>query len=732
MDGVAGMRHETNPQLHLAADQLGFRLPADVSAKVVLGTRRVLCACLVPVIGWVLTGEARAQAQKPSAEQLLKAYAPTQKGVEYDTPTTPEELAKCTVTLDKGSWVVTNAANQVLRRFTDSNGDGAPDMYRYYHLGLEVYRDIDTNGDPKTKKNTRPDEFRWMNWGGTRWGIDENEDGKIDSWKVLSAQEAARVAVEALINGDLYALNSVMINERDIQTLRLPASISKQLLESVSDLQKKASAALADTKVLNSRSQWVRFDPPTPGLILAEDIGAASDVTVYENAMGYIQNGEKLELISVGEMVQVGNVWKLVSVPTPLDTSGKMVMQVGGILMQPPVSNPNIDPTPTMSEEMQKLLADLQKLDENSPKPDATPQDFANYNVARANLSEKLISAAANDTERQQWIQQFTDSLSTATQSGLYPEGLPRLQRLEEAAKSNKTLLGYVFYRRLMAEYAVRLKADEKAKTEEESKKAREETQKWWFEQLEAFARQWPESEDAPDAVVQLAISYELMGRIDDAKAWYAQLAKNYPKTEGGVKAQGALKRLTLTGNKLQLAGKTLQGQNLSSAQYQGKVTLVVFWASYARPFTDDLPAIKAAYAKHQKSGFEILGVNMDPDVSQLAAYLKQHTINWQNLRETPTAEGQPPGDFGFGIVSVPTMFIVNKDGVVEGGITAANLDFAVDALLQGKKLDAQAPADGPPETPKANDTLKREEDAKGKAGTRPPGTTAERPRTKG
>lgn len=726
------MRHETNPRLHRAADQLGFRLPAGVAAKVVVGTRQTFWLCLAFVTGFVLSGEARAQAQKPSAEQLLKAYAPTQKGVDYDTPTTAEELAKCTVTLDKGSWVVTSPANQVLRRFTDSNGDGAPDMYRYYHLGLEVYRDIDTNGDPKTKKNTRPDQFRWMNWGGTRWGIDENEDGKIDSWKVLSAQEAARVAVEALINGDLYALNSVMVNERDIQTLRLPASVSKQLLESVSDLQKKATAALGDSKVLNSKSQWVRFDPPVPGLILAEDIGAASDVIVYENAMAYIQNGEKLELISVGEMVQVGDVWKLVSVPTPLDTSGKMVMQVGGILMQPPVTNPTLDPTPTMSEEMQKLLADLQKLDENSPKPDSTPQDFANYNVARANLSEKLISAAANDTERQQWIQQFTDSLSTATQSGLYPEGLPRLQRLEEAAKSNKSLLGYIFYRRLMAEYAVRLKEDEKAKNEEENKKAREETQKWWFEQLEAFARQWPESEDAPDAVVQLAISYELMGRIDDAKAWYAQLAKNYPKTEGGVKATGALKRLTLTGNKLQLAGKTLQGQNLSSAQYQGKVTLIVFWASYAKPFTDDLPAIKAAYAKYQKSGFEILGVNMDPDLTSLAAYIKQHTINWQNLRETPTAEGQPPGDFGFGIVSVPTMFIMNKDGVVEGGITAANLDFAVDALLQGKKIDAPAPAEGTAEEPAATKGPAAREDAKGKSGTRPPGTTAERPRTKG
>ncbi len=632
---------------------------------------------------------AEGQAQKPTAEALLKGYVPLQKDVEFDTPKA-DEFAKCQVTLEKGSYVVTGPANEVLRRFTDSNGDGAPDMFRYYHLGLEVYRDIDTNGDYKSKKNTRPDQHRWMNWGGTRWGIDQNEDGKIDSWKILSAQEAAGVAVKAIIEGDVQTLSTVMLNESDIQTLNVPAGVAKQLKESVGDLSKKVQAALANTKVLNKKTIWMRFDPPIPGLVLGESIGSNADLTVYENAMAYVQNGEKLDLISIGEMVQVAAVWKLVTVPTPMDASGETTMTVGGILMQPTSTGSSAggDNTGEMSAEMQKMLADLQKIDEASPKPDALPRTFADYNVARANVSEKLIAVARNDEERQQWIQQFTDSLSTATQSGLYPEGLPRLLALQDAAKSNQALLGYVYYRRLMAEYAVRLKNDDKAKDEAEGRKAREATQKWWFEQLEAFAKQWPNSEDAPDAVVQLAISYELMGRIDDAKAWYEQLAKDYPRTEGGVKAQGALRRLTLTGNKLTLAGKTLQGQNLSSAQYQGKVVLVVFWASYAQPFTDDLAAIKAVYAKHQKSGFEILGINLDPELTAVGPYLKQQGITWQNLREAPKDEGHQPGDYGYGIVSVPTMFIVNKDGTVEGGITTANLDIAVDALIQGKKLE--------------------------------------------
>ena len=668
------------------------------------GFRSAIMILAATTCGFGFALSAEAQAQKLTAEQLLKAYKPAQKDVEFDTPDAAE-MSKCTLTLEKTGYVITNPAGQVLRRFTDSNGDTAPDMFRYYHMGLEVYREVDTNGDAKTKKNVRPDQYRWMNWGGMRWGLDEDEDGRIDSWKILSAQEAARIALEAMTSGDLARLNTVLLNESDIRSLRLPAEMTKKLQDAVSDVPKKVQTSLTNLKVLNKNSVWVRFDAPLPGMVPGEELGAARDIIVYENAMATVQNGEKYELISIGEMIQIGEVWKLAQIPTPVDTTGKSVVSVGGVMMQPSLGE-NIDRTGggsagEMSAEMQKLLLDLQKIDEASPKPDAPAQAFADYNVARANLSEKLVALAKDDESNQQWIQQFADSLSTATQSGLYPEGLPRLIALQEAVKSNETLLGYVLYRRLMAEYAVRLKDDDKAKTEADGRKSRELTQKWWFEQLEGFARKWPKSEDAPDAVVQLAISYELMGRLDDARAWYEQLAKAYSKTEGGVKAQGALRRLTLTGNKLQLAGKTLYQKDLSSVQYDGKVLLVVFWASYAQPFTTDLPAIQAAYTKFNKDGFEILGVNMDSDLSTLPAYLKQHGITWQSLREAPKEDGMQPGDFGYGIVSVPTMFLVNKQGIVEGGITTANLDFAVDALLKGKKLEAipapqaEPPADG-------------------------------------
>ena len=107
---------------------------------------------------------------------------------------------------------------------------------------------------------------------------------------------------------------------------------------------------------------------------------------------------------------------------------------------------------------------------------------------------------------------------------------------------------------------------------------------------------------------------------MDDARRWYGQLVKDHADTNAGGRARGALRRLDLTGNPLQLAGKTLQGRPLDISAYKGKVTLVVFWATWAQPYTEDLPGLVALHKKYQRSGFEILGVNLDANPAGIAA----------------------------------------------------------------------------------------------------------------
>lgn len=625
----------------------------------------------------LILSSAVSNAQGPDAATLLNAYRPSQPNVDYDTPKA-DELAQCRREIERtekgNGFVVFGSSGQVLRRFTDTNGDSQADVFRFYSMGLEVYRDIDAN------KNGKNDQHRWMNWGGTRWGIDRDEDGRIDEWKTLSAQEAAKVAIMAMVNRDPETLATVLINANDLKALQIPDAIGRKILASVKDPAAQLREVLSSSKTINPSTKWLRFDPPLPSLIPAEDGKSKDDLTVYQNAMAIVENGGQHQLVSVGEMIQVGTVWKLANLPTPLDSEDAQV-QIGGILMQPQITGSGIAAEPEMAREMEQLLTALQKIDESSPTTNITPQGLARYNQQRADVIEKIIRVVSTEPERIQWVQQYADGVAAAVQTGQYDGGLKRLEALEVQVRGDRKLQGYVTYRRLLGEYAVRLKT--------EDNKKREAAQDWWLKQLEMFAKTWPESEDAADAMVQLAISLELIGRVDDAKRWYARLVQEHGQSNAGVRARGALKRLGLAGKPLALAGKNLTGQPISVAQYKGRVTLVTFWATWAQPYTAELPKLNALYQKYNRSGFEILGVNLDADASGLSAYLKKNGGSWQHIRDPGGTDGQIAKDFG--IVTVPTMFIVDKAGRVAGAVTMENVEAAVTSLLQGKPLSAAA-----------------------------------------
>jgi len=644
-----------------------------------LQSRTTIFGSLSAIIILQMAGPA--SAQSPSAKDVLAAYQPRQKNVEFDTPKA-DQLAKCRVEVESeggyNGYVVYDPAGQLLRKFFDTNGDRNADVFSYYLHGLEVYRDIDSNF------NNKPDQCRWMNWGGTRWGIDRNEDGRIDEWKRLSAPEAAQVAVKALVAGDAQLLSTVLINASDVRKLRVNKATSDQLLKSVADPASQLRAMLSKSRVITRKTQWTRFDPPIPGLIPADGSRFQADMTVYENAMAIVQNGSEHDLVSIGEMVQIGDVWKLTQLPRPLDGKSNQI-QLGGLLMQPATAETLVASADSVSKEMQTLLKQLEKIDNNMPGADATPAQLVEYNRRRADVIEKVLPLVQGNKQRGDWIRQYADGLAAAVQTGQYPNGLKRLTGLQERIQQDKVLLGHVWYRRLLAEYAVRLQNSQ----EEEQREA---TQDWWLDQLEKYASRWPKSDDAADAIIQLAISLEIMGRLDDARNWYRRLAQDHPRTNGGIRARGALRRLDLTGKKLDLAGKSLNGQNITAADYLGKVTLVVFWATWATPYTTDLPTIEAAYGKYQKAGFEVLGVNLDANAASVAPFIQKYGGRWQHIRDAGGTDGALAKDFG--IVSVPTMFLVDKRGIVRGGITSENLNQAVESLLQGKPLGGNSRVD--------------------------------------
>ncbi|MBA3315494.1 MAG: TlpA family protein disulfide reductase [Planctomycetota bacterium] len=633
--------------------------------------RSALCLALIVSASFAAPTFA---ADPPSASVAL-SFQPRQKGVEIDVPD-KADVANCTVKVERkgnvSGWVVLGPQGQILRRFLDTDGDNVVDQWRYFHNGVEVYRDLDTNA------NNKMDQARWVNTGGTRWGIDANEDGKIDSWKVLSAEEATRVAVEAMLAGDAALLQTVLIGADDVKALGIGGDIAKQLLDSVAKPAEQIQAATTGSKILTSQTTWMRFDSSSPGVVPADEGKAAKDLFVYENAMAIVEYGDQTGLVQIGEMLRVGDVWKLTQIPKPLEGDTIQITN-GGILMQPALVSPDGVPG-GISPKMRELLEALQKLDANAPDPSAGVEAFARYNAERAEILAGLAQSADTPEDKEMWTRQFADSVSAAVTTGVYPEGLQKLDAVERQLAKDKAdpiLRAYVLYRRLFADYNQRLRQSDA--------EGRVQVQQWWLSQLTSFVDKFPESPDAADALLQLALAEELSNEFDKAAAWYDKLAKAHPDTERGQQAAGALNRLGLKGKPFAMTGAGLKGGTISSDQFKGKVLLVLFWSTACKPCEEDLPLIRALYQQYGKSGFEILGVNLDPTAEGVASYMAKHQMTWPQIHEAGGQDSKPARDFG--IVSLPTMILVGSDGkVVSRAVSVAQLKESLPELLKPKQ----------------------------------------------
>jgi len=614
-------------------------------------------------------------AADPPTAKLALSFKPKQVDVEYDIPKAGE-YDKCKVTVVRkgkaSGWVVLGPGGETLRRFMDTDGDNIVDHWGYYYRGLEVYRDIDSNADNKI------DQFRWMNRAGSRWGIDSNADGIVDSWKIISAEEASREAVRALTSGNSKILQPLLFNEADAKELGIPKSISKKLLAEVADAPAKLAKNQSAAKGIGKKSRWLQFINSIPATVPAEQIGAPRDLFIYENAMATVETGSQTALIQIGEMVRVGDTWKLAGIPQLM---GKDSVQVGGILMNPATAD--VADAQMESEDdpaARKLIEQLQELDKNSPALTASRSKMSKYYAGRADLLTKLRKTSKSDELRDQWTRQLTDGLAAGAQTGVYPDAQARLKALEaelEKSSNEAPMLAYVVYRRMLAGYNVEIRD---ADNEERSK-----IQEKWLAELEGYVDKHALSDDAPEAILQIAIAEEFNGNVKKAATWYAKLIKDYPESPSLPRAKGAVKRIEIEGKPLELSGISLQGKSIKTADYRGKVLAVMYWATWCKPCTEDLPQIRELYKKHHGNGFEIVGVNVDADATGIPAYLKQHKVTWPQIHEPGGLVDSPPAR-DFGIITAPTVFLVDREGkVVKRNASVEDLKTLLPDLLAGK-----------------------------------------------
>lgn len=632
----------------------------------------VAAACLLAIAPGVVSAQGG-----PSAKDLLK-LPPILKGIEYETPVDAAAIDACKVETvyspqKKAIGVaLRDGQGKLLRRFVDSDGNGKMDQWSFYQDGFEVYRESDLNNDRS------PDEGRWLNTAGTR--VATIAQGKITGWKRISAEEASKVFVTALVAADVALIETVLANPDELTGLGVPKGEVDQVAAAASKRTEQVRALMKGLVGWTSKTVWNRLDGMMPHLIPADPAsGLSQDLLLYENAVIFAgsANGQdaagKVAFLQVPEMIKVGENWKFVELPRAIDPDKPVMASEGGIRSW--LFRQQTGGQEGGKPEFEAALKALAEYDNANAKVqvEGSKKEVAQFYVGRIPLLRSVVKTAREE-DQMTYGKQIADGLLAAYQTGLYPNALKLIDTMVSQGGPVST---YAAFRKVSAEFS--LKNDEPGANLMANQKS-------WMTDLKAFLEKYPKADEAPDALIQLASASEFNAEEEEALKYYKQLAADFADTDAGKKAAGAIKRLDLVGKSLDLRGPGLGGQEISTSSFKGKTLLVTFWASWADPVRRDLPELVKLYQKYHGKDFEIVGVNLDNDRAELDAFLKETPLPWAQIFE-PGGIEKSRFATEFGIIALPTMVLVDSSGkVVNRNIrTSAELERQLDKVLAGK-----------------------------------------------
>jgi hypothetical protein len=568
-------------------------------------------------------------------------YTPRQE-VSFTTPT-PAEYESCKVELDKGNkgsaWLLKDPTGKLLRRFSSNNGRDI-DTWSWYKDGIEVHRQIDTTGSGK------PDQYRWINSGGSKWGVDVDKNGTIDVWKVISPEEVSQEVLRALATRNLARLQALLLTDEDIKTLGLPADMAGAVREKRKGIKAKFDETIAKLPKLSEKVMWRHLETAAPQTIPAELAGTSMDIIKHSRATVLFESGGANEWVQIGPLFQVGKAWRIIDAPKPgaaieeiedgKDKKGEMIL----------AQDPKV-------EKLIKELTDLDKAGAGLAGAEAV-----RHHLRRADVLEKIIGAVKAE-QRDPWIRQVADSLSSAAQASPPSEKvaaarLASLQQQLAKHMSGSNLAGYVSFRAMQADYSSKLgsaKATEFAKVQQE-----------WLEKLTKFVQTYPKADDTPDAMLQLGMVCEFLGKDVEAKNWYTQLGQQFPDKPQGLKGKGGAVRLDLEGKAFRLAGPTLNDTATAYDidQMRGKVVIVYYWASWNGQAASDFAKLKGIIESSGKQ-VELLCINLDSTAKEAKDFLSKNPAPGVHLYQAGGLEGKMATQYG--IMVLPSLFVVGRDG---------------------------------------------------------------------
>ncbi len=139
------------------------------------------------------------------------------------------------------------------------------------------------------------------------------------------------------------------------------------------------------------------------------------------------------------------------------------------------------------------------------------------------------------------------------------------------------------------------------------------------------------------------------------------------------------------------LAGKDLDGQEISTTDFRGSVLVVNAWATWCTPCEQEQPALAAVARRYANRGVRFLGIDHMDQEAKAADWVKTYRVPYPSIAD-PTGKFAASLDY-FGL---PDTYVVDPTGTIRyaigpGATSEAQLSSVIDEVLAAAQTSASS-----------------------------------------
>lgn len=141
-------------------------------------------------------------------------------------------------------------------------------------------------------------------------------------------------------------------------------------------------------------------------------------------------------------------------------------------------------------------------------------------------------------------------------------------------------------------------------------------------------------------------------------------------------------------GDVIELAGETLEGESLDTADWRGDPIVVNLWASWCGPCRAEATDLENVYLQFESSGVKFLGLNTRDGLAAAKAFNTRFNTSYPSIQDK---DGQLTLVFGnLGPAATPSTIILDSQGRVAarilGPTTQSQLRVVLEAVIESDK----------------------------------------------